>query len=184
MKKSDERLHRNLKLHNKYWLIVMYALTAIIGIIYINIIFHVEKKPEIAESTEININKTAEYEKYTDIAMLVADIKVGLEVTKGEYNSISHMLSTEAVKDIQNMLSVKTTGTYSNSSENIDEQLDELFGGNTSKNKDKYKMWVVDRSFYYPHLYIYKLINNSGSLVIVNIETDEDGSVTNVKATD
>lgn len=162
----------------------MYILAVIVGIIYISIIFSADEKPETVANTEININKTAEYDKYDDVAVIVAHIKVGLDVTKEEYNSIAYMLSTEAVKDIQNMLSVKTTGTYSNSSENIEEQLNELLGGSADNNKDRYKMWVVDRSFYYPHLYIYKLINESGSLVIVNIETAEDGSVTSVKATD
>lgn len=170
-------------LKRKYVLVVIIVTLFAIGLVVYNEHYQKNVDTEYKEwqSQYSALPDSVDYDKYSDVAVCMADVEIGVEISSDKINMLKSTLPEAVFNKVQSKLNVERIGEVEQSDKSVEEQMDKLFGGQDEEDDDKYNMYVLHQNYYHPDVYVYKLINKNNNCVIVTIYTNEVGGVDDAK---
>lgn len=128
-----------------------------------------------------NTDITVDYAKYEDTVCIIADASIGIPTSNEKVEKVRGQVSVELFDKLSKYFNTVHVGEVQETEKTVEEKMDAIVGGDTSIDYTQYTMRVVERNFYYPEMFVFKLINNSGNSVTVVVYTDENGGIKDVK---
>lgn len=128
-----------------------------------------------------NTDITVDYAKYEDTVCIIADASIGIPTSNEKVDKVKSQVSVELFDKLSRYFNTVHIGEVQETEKTVEEKMDAIVGGDTAIDYSQYTMRVVERNFYYPEMFVFKLINNSGNSVVVVVYTDENGGIKDVK---
>ena len=128
-----------------------------------------------------NTDIAVDYAKYEDAVCIIADASIGIPTSNEKVEKVRGQVSVELFDKLSKYFNTVHIGEVQETEKTVEEKMDAIVGGDTSIDYTQYTMRVVERNFYYPEMFVFKLINNSGNSVTVVVYTDENGGIKDVK---
>ena len=128
-----------------------------------------------------NTDITVDYAKYEDAVCIIADASIGIPTSNEKVDKVKSQVSVELFDKLSKYFNTVHIGEVQETEKTVEEKMDAIVGGDTTIDYSQYTMRVVERNFYYPEMFVFKLINNSGNSVVVVVYTDENGGIKDVK---
>ena len=128
-----------------------------------------------------NTDITVDYAKYEDAVCIIADASIGIPTNGDKVNKVKSQVSVELFEKLSKYFNTVHIGEVQETEKTVEEKMDAIVGGDTTIDYSQYTLRIVERNFYYPEMFVFKLINNSGNSVTVVVYTDENGGIKDVK---
>ena len=162
---------------------IMLFLILICVVSFIVLISYTNTRDDNTDKIDSNMlnGMTASNDRFDNISITVANASIGLRISTQDRENAEKLGNNIGIVDIQNILNTNIIGSPETENEDIDNQLESLVGGtdNNSIDIDK-QMYILEKYYYYPDIFVYKLINNNGNTAIVTIEADLNGGIEHV----
>lgn len=123
-----------------------------------------------------------EYDRYNDVVCAIADASIGIPISNERKEQIKNSVLPETYASIKSILNKDIhIGEVQETEKTVEEKMDAIFGGADAVDYNKYYMEVIERNFYYPDMYVFKLVNTSGNTAIITLYLYENGGIRDVK---